>query len=99
MDVRVLAATHRDLDRLLSEVKSRHDLLYRLNVVPITMPSLCERATDIPILIEYFIARFGRKPGNKFQSIEKRTLKIMQEYRWPGIARELQNVIERAVRL
>jgi PAS domain S-box-containing protein len=99
VDVRVLAATHRDLDKLVSEGKFRQDLLYRLNVVPITMPSLRERATDIPILVEYFIARFGKKMGKKFQTIEKKTLKIMQEYEWPGNVRELQNVIERAVTL
>jgi formate hydrogenlyase transcriptional activator len=99
VDVRVLAATHRDLDKLVSEGKFRQDLLYRLNVVPITMPSLRERAADIPILVEYFIARFGKKMGKKFQTIEKKTLKIMQEYEWPGNVRELQNVIERAVTL
>jgi len=63
------------------------------------MPSLRERAADIPILVEYFIARFGKKLGKKFQTIEKKTLKIMQEYEWPGNVRELQNVIERAVTL
>ena len=94
VDVRVLAATHRDLDRLVSEGKFRQDLLYRLNVVPITMPSLRERATDIPILVEYFIARFGKKMGKKFQTIEKKTLKLLQDYDWPGNVRELQNVIE-----
>jgi PAS domain S-box-containing protein len=99
VDVRVLAATHRDLDKLVSESKFRQDLLYRLNVVPITMPSLRERAADIPVLVEYFIARFGKKMGKKFQTIEKKTLKIMQEYEWPGNVRELQNVIERAVTL
>ncbi|QNI31645.1 sigma 54-interacting transcriptional regulator [Alloacidobacterium dinghuense] len=99
VDVRVLAATHRDLDELVSEGKFRQDLLYRLNVVPISMPSLRERAADIPILVEYFIARFGRKMGKKFQTIEKKTLKILQEYGWPGNVRELQNVIERAVTL
>jgi formate hydrogenlyase transcriptional activator len=99
VDVRVLAATHRDLDKLVSEGKFRQDLLYRLNVVPITMPSLRERASDIPILVEYFIARFGRKMGKKFHTIEKKTLKILQEYGWPGNVRELQNVIERAVTL
>jgi PAS domain S-box-containing protein len=99
VDVRVLAATHRDLDKLVSEGKFRQDLLYRLNVVPITMPSLRERAADIPVLIEYFIARFGKKMGKKFQTIEKKTLKMMQEYGWPGNVRELQNVIERAVTL
>jgi PAS domain S-box-containing protein len=99
VDVRVLAATHRDLDKLVSEGKFRQDLLYRLNVVPIAMPSLRERAADIPILVEYFIAGFGRKVGKKFQAIEKKTLKMMQEYDWPGNVRELQNVIERAVTL
>ena len=99
VDVRVLAATHRDLDKLVSEEKFRQDLLYRLNVVPITMPSLRERAADIPILVEYFIARFGKKMGKKFQTIEKKTLRILQDYDWPGNVRELQNVIERAVTL
>jgi DNA-binding NtrC family response regulator len=75
------------------------DFLYRLNVVPIAIPSLRERAADIPILVEYFIARFGKKMGKEFQAIEKRTLKILQEYDWPGNVRELQNVIERAVTL
>jgi PAS domain S-box-containing protein len=99
VDVRVLAATHRDLDQLVSEGKFRQDLLYRLNVVPITVPSLRERAADIPILVEYFIARFGKKMGKKFRTIEKKTMKMMQEYEWPGNVRELQNVIERAVTL
>ena len=97
VDVRVLAATHRNLKNLVREGKFREDLLYRLNVVPITMPSLREREVDIPILVEYFIARFGKKVGKKFQTIEKETLKMMQEYEWPGNVRELQNVIERAV--
>ena len=99
VDVRVLAATHRDLDKLVSEGEFRQDLLYRLNVVPIVMPSLRDRAADIPILVEYFIGRFGKKMGKKFQTIEKKTLKILQEYDWPGNVRELQNVIERAVTL
>jgi len=99
VDVRVLAATHRDLDQLVSEGNFRQDLFYRLNVVPIEMPSLHERAADIPILVEYFIGRFGKKMGKKFQTIEKKTLKLMQEYDWPGNVRELQNVIERAVTL
>jgi formate hydrogenlyase transcriptional activator len=99
VDVRVLAATHRDLDKLVSEGKFRQDLLYRLNVVPIAMPPLRERAADIPILVEYFIARFGKKMGKKFHTIEKKTLKMMQAYGWPGNVRELQNVIERAVTL
>lgn len=97
VDVRVVAATHRDLNALVSEGEFRQDLLYRLNVVPIQMPSLRERAADIPLLVEYFIARFGRKAGKKFRTIDKRTLKFLQAYEWPGNVRELQNVIERAV--
>jgi PAS domain S-box-containing protein len=97
VDVRVLAATHRDLEKLVSEGKFREDLLYRLNVVPIEMPSLRERAADIPLLVEYFIARFGKEAGKKFRTIDKKTLKLLQSYQWPGNVRELQNVIERAV--
>src|ERR1700688_188051 len=80
VDVRVLAATHRDLDKLVAEGRFRQDLLYRLNVVPIMMPSLRERAADIPILVEYFIARFGKKMGKKFQTIENKTLKMLKEH-------------------
>jgi PAS domain S-box-containing protein len=97
IDVRVVAATHRDLDALVSEGKFRQDLYYRLNVVPIQMPSLRERAADIPLLVEYFIARFGKKAGKQFRALDKNSLKLLQEYAWPGNIRELQNVIERAV--
>src|SRR5215468_5880488 len=97
VDVRVLAATHRDLNALVAEGKFRQDLLYRLNVVPIQMPSLRERADDIPLLVEYFIARYGKKAGKKFKTIDKNSLKLLQGYEWPGNVRELQNVIERAV--
>jgi formate hydrogenlyase transcriptional activator len=97
VDVRVLAATHRDLNALMAEGKFRQDLFYRLNVVPIEMPSLRERAADIPLLVEYFIDRFGKRAGKKFRTIDKRTLKLFQAYSWPGNVRELQNVIERAV--
>jgi formate hydrogenlyase transcriptional activator len=97
VDVRVLAATHRDLNALVAEGTFRQDLLYRLNVVPIEMPSLRDRAPDIPLLVEYFIDRFGKKAGKKFRTIDKRTLKLLQAYGWPGNVRELQNVIERAV--
>src|SRR5271154_4354501 len=97
VDVRVLAATHRDLDALVAEGKFREDLLYRLNVVPILVPSLRDRADDLPLLVEYFIARFGKKAGKKFQAIDDKTLKLFQRYAWPGNVRELQNVIERAV--
>ena len=97
VDVRVLAATHHDLEKLVSDGKFRQDLLYRLNVVPIEMPSLRERAADIPLLVEYFIARFEKRAGKKFKTIDKNSLKLLQEYEWPGNVRELQNVIERAV--
>jgi formate hydrogenlyase transcriptional activator len=97
IDVRVLAATHHDLEALVAEDKFREDLLYRLSVVPIQMPSLRERTEDIPLLVEYFIGRFGKKAGKKFRTIDKKTVKLFEAYEWPGNIRELQNVIERAV--
>jgi formate hydrogenlyase transcriptional activator len=97
VDVRVVAATHRDLNALVAEGKFREDLLYRLNVVPIQMPPLRERVADIPLLVEYFIDRFGKRAGKKFRTIDKKSLKTFQSYSWPGNVRELQNVIERAV--
>jgi formate hydrogenlyase transcriptional activator len=97
VDVRVVAATHRDLNTLVEEGKFRADLLYRLNVVPIEMPSLRERAADIPVLVEYFTDRFGKRAGKKFKAIDKKSLKLFEAYGWPGNVRELQNVIERAV--
>src|SRR6266436_3758529 len=97
VDVRVLSATHRDLNALVAEGKFRQDLLYRLSVLPIEMPSLRERAADIPLLVEYFIDRFGKKAGKKFTAINRKTLQLFQAYAWPGNVRELQNVIERAV--
>ncbi len=97
IDVRVLAATHRDLEALVAEGRFRQDLLYRLSVVPIQMPSLHERTEDIPLLVEYFIGRFGKKAGKKFRAIDKKTVRLFESYQWPGNVRELQNVIERAV--
>ena len=96
-DVRVLAATHRDLNALVADGKFREDLLYRLNVVPIEMPPLRERVADIPLLVEYFMDRFGKRAGKKFRTIDTKSLKVLQAYGWPGNIRELQNVIERAV--
>ncbi len=93
----MVAATHRDLNALVAEGKFREDLLYRLNVVPIEMPSLRERATDIPVLVAYFTDRFGKRAGKKFKAIDKKSLKLFEAYGWPGNVRELQNVIERAV--
>jgi formate hydrogenlyase transcriptional activator len=97
VDVRVLAATHRDLDVLVAQGRFREDLLYRLNVVPIVVPSLRERADDLPLLVEYFITRFGKNAGKKFRAIDAKTLNLFRAYGWPGNVRELQNVIERAV--
>jgi formate hydrogenlyase transcriptional activator len=97
VDVRVLAATHHDLNALVAEGKFRQDLLYRLNVVPIEIPPLRERAADIPLLVEYFIDRFGKRAGKKFKTIDQKRLELFQAYGWPGNVRELQNVIERAV--
>ena len=97
VDVRALAATHRDLNALVAEGKFREDLLYRLAVVPIEIPPLRERLADVPLLVEYFIDRFGKRAGKKFTTIDKKSLKLFEGYSWPGNVRELQNVIERAV--
>jgi len=97
VDVRVVAATHRDLNVLVAEGQFREDLLYRLNVVPLEMPPLRNRIADIPLLVEYFIERYGKRLGRKFKAIDARSLKAFETYTWPGNVRELQNVIERAV--
>jgi formate hydrogenlyase transcriptional activator len=97
VDVRVLAATNRDLERAVAAGTFRQDLFYRLNVFPIRMPSLRERAEDIPLLVEYLIERYAMKAGKRIRKIGRNTLRLFQEYDWPGNIRELQNVIERAV--
>jgi formate hydrogenlyase transcriptional activator len=96
-DVRVIAATNRDLQAAISAGSFRSDLFYRLHVFPIEMPSLRERREDIPLLVEYFIDRYARKAGKHFKKVDKRTLQVLQSYPWPGNIRELQNVIERSV--
>jgi formate hydrogenlyase transcriptional activator len=96
-NVRVIAATNRDLDAAIGAGTFRSDLFYRLNVFPIEMPSLRERREDIPMLVEYFIDRFARQAGKSFQAVNKRSLDLLQSYPWPGNIRELQNVIERSV--
>jgi transcriptional regulator with GAF, ATPase, and Fis domain len=96
-DVRVVAATNRDLQAAISAGSFRSDLFYRLHVFPIEMPSLRDRREDIPLLVEYFIDRYARKAGKHFKNVQKRTLQILQSYPWPGNIRELQNVIERSV--
>jgi formate hydrogenlyase transcriptional activator len=97
VDVRILAATNRDLHSAVGDGTFRQDLFYRLNVFPIQMPSLRERADDIRLLVAYFTQRYAEKAGRRLCRIEKRTLKSLQSYHWPGNIRELQNVIERAV--
>jgi formate hydrogenlyase transcriptional activator len=97
IDVRVLAATNRDLEAAVSAGKFRQDLFYRINVFPIRIPSLCERKDDIPLLAEYLVERYARRAGKRISHIEKKALELFQAYDWPGNIRELQNVIERAV--
>jgi len=97
VDVRVLAATNRDLNGAIGAGTFRQDLFYRLNVFPIQIPPLRERRDDIPILLEYFIDRYAKKIGKRIKSIRKHTLELFQAYDWPGNIRELQNVVERAV--
>jgi PAS domain S-box-containing protein len=97
VDVRVIAATNRDLQAAIRAGTFRSDLFYRLNVFPIAVPSLRERADDIPLLVEYFIDRFARKSGKTMRVVDKRTLDHLRSYPWPGNVRELQNVIERSV--
>ena len=97
VDVRVIAATNRDLTAAVADGTFREDLFYRLNVFPVEMPPLRERREDIPVLVEYFIGRYARKAGKAFQRVSKRTLDRLQSYPWPGNVRELQNVIERSV--
>jgi formate hydrogenlyase transcriptional activator len=97
VDVRVLAATNRDLDAAVAAGTFRQDLFYRLNVFPIHVPPLRERKDDIPSLVRYLVERYARKAGRRITEIEKKTLSFFQDYDWPGNIRELQNVIERAV--
>jgi formate hydrogenlyase transcriptional activator len=96
-DVRVIAATNRDLQAAIRAGSFRSDLFYRLHVFPIEIPPLRERREDIPLLVEYFIDRYARKAGKHITTVEKRTLQVLQSYPWPGNIRELQNVIERSV--
>jgi PAS domain S-box-containing protein len=96
-DVRVIAATNRDLRAAVDSGSFRTDLFYRLNVFPMEVPALRERRDDIPLLVEYFINRYARKAGKNITKADKRTLQLLQSYPWPGNIRELQNVIERSV--
>jgi transcriptional regulator with GAF, ATPase, and Fis domain len=98
-DVRVIAATNRDLQAAISAGSFRSDLYYRLHVFPIEIPALRERKEDIRLLVEYFIDRYARKAGKRITTVDKKTLRLLESYYWPGNIRELQNVIERSVLL
>jgi formate hydrogenlyase transcriptional activator len=98
-DVRVVAATNRDLGRLRSEGRFRDDLYFRLNVFPIRVPPLRERPEDIPSLLEAFVERCSRKAGKHFSTVDRQSLARCQEYPWPGNVRELENLVERSVLL
>ena len=93
----MIAATNRDLSDAVMSGVFREDLFYRLNVFPIALPPLRDRVADIPLLLEYFVARFAKKAGKKINHINRHTLALFKAYQWPGNIRELQNVVERCV--
>jgi transcriptional regulator with GAF, ATPase, and Fis domain len=97
VDVRVIAATNRDLKAAAATGTFRQDLYYRLNVFPIEVPPLRERKEDILILVEYFVKRYASRARKNIRSIDKKTLDLLESYDWPGNIRELQNIIERSV--
>ena len=97
VDVRIIATTNRDLGEEVRKGRFRQDLYYRLNVFPITVPPLRQRKEDIPQMVEAFIERYSRKTGKQITSIQKETMKALQEYSWPGNVRELESIIERGV--
>jgi two-component system response regulator PilR (NtrC family) len=97
VDVRLIAASNRDLAKAIADGALREDLYYRLNVIPIHLPPLRERIEDIPILVAYFIARVARDVGKSVAGISAEALAVLERYHWPGNIRELENVIERAI--
>jgi formate hydrogenlyase transcriptional activator len=97
VDVRLIAATNRDLPAAVAQGIFRQDLFYRLNVFPIIIPPLRERGEDIPLLVQYFVGRFTKGTGKNIRKIDKQTLEQLKAYHWPGNIRELQNVVERVV--
>ena len=96
-DVRIIAASNRNLEEEILAGRFREDLFYRLNVFPITIPPLRKRMEDIPMLVNHFVAKFNKKIGKRIETVSKETLNALQEYHWPGNVRELESVIERAV--
>lgn len=99
VDVRIIAATNRDLEQLVKEGKFRDDLFYRLNVVRITLPSLVERREDIPMLVHHFLQKCAAGAAHAVRGVLPQTMTLLTQYRWPGNVRELENAIERAVSL
>ncbi|HEY6011285.1 MAG TPA: sigma 54-interacting transcriptional regulator [Nitrospirota bacterium] len=97
VNVRIIASTNRKLEEEIRKGRFREDLFYRLNVFPITIPPLRQRKEDIPLLVDYFVAKFNKKTGKKIETVTKDTLKVLQEYDWPGNVRELESIVERAV--
>jgi len=97
VDVRVIAATHRDLDLLVAEKQFREDLFYRLNVIPIKIPALRQRKSDIPLLLQHFIAHFNETKRRDIQGIDQDAMDLLMSYQWPGNVRELENLVERLV--
>jgi PAS domain S-box-containing protein len=97
VNVRIIAASNRNLEEEISNGRFREDLFYRLNVFPITIPPLRQRTEDIPLLVNYFVAKFNKKLGKKIETVSKESLNALQEYHWPGNVRELESVIERAM--
>jgi transcriptional regulator with PAS, ATPase and Fis domain len=96
-DVRIIAATHRDLEKLVQEGSFREDLFYRLNVIPLEIPSLRERKTDIPLLVSHFLREFNLKNGRDVQGVTNDAMIIIKGHSWPGNVRELKNLVERLV--
>jgi formate hydrogenlyase transcriptional activator len=97
VDIRIVATTNRNLEEEVRKGRFRQDLYYRLNIFPITVPPLRQRKEDIPLLVQAFIERYARKLGKQITSIQKETMKALQDYPWPGNVRELESVLERAV--
>jgi DNA-binding NtrC family response regulator len=97
VDVRVIAATNRDLKQMVSDARFQEDLYYRLNVIPIPIPSLRERREDIPVLVDHFVEKHCQRTGKRIERIDDEVVQVLQRYDWPGNVRELENTIERAV--
>ncbi len=97
VDVRVIAATHRDLKQMVEEGTFRSDLYYRLHVFPLTVPPLRERREDIPLIVRHFVDKYARRMNRRIETIPARTMEVFSNYAWPGNVRELQNFVERAV--